>query len=200
MNSILEKHTKHYAKWDFLAFTVLTTLAIANGRTTIFYVIYFFWCYELVRIIVDRAFIKTNENAIITNLKRTSIFSSLIQMGVYFIFIVVFFAFMVNWKNQDIIQTNFEILFFKNWFFNINLIFVFIERLIIHKTKQPVLVSFGLFTPNMLILHVSIIIGALLMFFVVNNFPETFTPSNLWGSVIIIIPFFIMRTIMLGFK
>ena len=200
IQSILEKHSKHYAQWDFLVFMLLTTLSIANGSTTIFYIIYFFWWHELIRITIDRICFKTNENAIISDLKRTSIFGSYMQMSVYFIFIVVFFGFVANWKNQDLIQTNMGILFFQNWFFNINLVIVTIERVLSHKTKQPVLVNFDIFTPNMLILHASIILGDLVMFFVVRNFPDTFTPSNLWGSVIIVFPFLLLRSLVLLFK
>jgi hypothetical protein len=121
-------------------------------------------------------------------------------MGVYFIFIVVFFGFMANWKNQELILNNMSILFFKNWFFNINLAFVVFERIVIHKTQQPVFVSFGNFTPNMLVLHVSIILGAIIMLFIVRNFPETFTPSNLWGSAIIIFPFLILKAFIAYFS
>ncbi|WP_372938253.1 hypothetical protein [Seonamhaeicola sp.] len=199
-SSILEKHTKHYAQWDFLIFFLITALSILNGNTTVFYVIYFFWWHELIRIVIDRICYKMNKNAALANYKKTGIFSSFIQMGVYFIFIVVFFAFMTNWKNQDLIQTNMKILFFKNWFFNANLVFVAVERTLLHYTQQPLKVFFGNFTPNMLILHVSIILGIILMLFVVRNFPEIFTPNNLWGSVIIVSPFLLIRALILRFK
>ena len=111
----------------------------------------------------------------------------------YFIFIVVFFGFMANWNNDVLILTNMKVLFFRNWFFNINLIFVAIERVLLHIKQTPVTVSFGAFTPNMLVLHVSIILGVVLMLFIVRNFPETFTPTNLLGSVLIIFPFLVIR-------
>jgi len=199
-SSLIDKPLKHYSQWDFLVFILLTALSIWSGQTTVFYIIYFFWWNELIRIMVDRICFKHNKNAVNISQGKTSVFGSFIQMGVYFVFIVVFFAFMANWNNDTLILINMRILFFKNWFFNINLVFVAVERILLHSTQQPLKVSFGNFTPNMLILHVSIILGVVLMLFVVRNFPETFTPNNLWGSVIIILPFLLIRAFALRFK
>lgn len=88
---------------------------------------------------------------------------------------------------------NMKALFFQNWFFNINLFFVIAERIYLHKSHQPIQVSFGGFTPNMIVLHVSIILGAIMMFFVVKKYPVTFTPENLWGSVLIALPFLLLK-------
>jgi len=196
-SSILEKPLKYYSQWDFLVFTLLTALSVWSGQTTVFYVILFFWWNEFIRIIIDRIFFKRNKNAVLASNNTTSIFGSIIQMGVYFIFIVVFFGFMANWNNDVLIFTNMKVLFFRNWFFNINLLFVVVERILLHIKQTPVKVSFGSFTPNMLVLHVSIILGVILMLFIVRNFPETFTPTNLLGSVLIIFPFLAIRALAL---
>lgn len=196
-SSILEKPLKYYSQWDFLVFTLLTTLSIWSGQTTVFYVILFFWWNEFIRIIIDRIFFKRNKNAVLASNNTTSIFGSIIQMGVYFIFIVVFFGFMANWNNDVLIFTNMKVLFFRNWFFNINLLFVVVERILLHIKQTPIKVSFGSFTPNMLVLHVSIILGVILMLFIVRNFPKTFTPTNLLGSVLIIFPFLMIRALAL---
>ncbi|WP_304140584.1 hypothetical protein [Mesoflavibacter zeaxanthinifaciens] len=196
-SSILEKPLKYYSQWDFLVFTLLTALSVWSGQTTVFYVILFFWWNEFIRIIIDRIFFKRNKNAVLASNNTTSIFGSIIQMGVYFIFIVVFFGFMANWNNDVLIFTNMKVLFFRNWFFNINLLFVVVERILLHIKQTPVKVSFGSFTPNMLVLHVSIILGVILMLFIVRNFPETFTPTNLLGSVLIIFPFLMIRALAL---
>ena len=196
-SSILEKPLKYYSQWDFLVFTLLTALSVWSGQTTVFYVILFFWWNEFIRIIIDRIFFKRNKNAMLAINNTTSIFGSIIQMGVYFIFIVVFFGFMANWNNEVLIFTNMKVLFFRNWFFNFNLLFVVVERILLHIKQTPVTVSFGSFTPNMLVLHVSIILGVILMLFIVRNFPETFTPTNLFGSVLIIFPFLMIRALAL---
>ena len=104
-----------------------------------------------------------------------------------------FFGLIANWGNRDITFANLEILFFKNWFFNVNLLLMLLGRLALHYTKQPVKLWFGPFTPDMIILHISIIAGGLLLFFVVRRYPHTFSPANLWGSVIIILPFLVIK-------
>ncbi|MBN9294013.1 MAG: hypothetical protein J0G96_08555 [Flavobacteriia bacterium] len=183
----------NYQKWDFLIFTALTLLSILNGQTTVFYLIYFFWWNELLRIIVDRILYKKNPNAKFMGDKRDSIFSSFFMMGIYFVFIVVFFGFIASYKHDAEIYVNMKTLFFQNWFFNVNLLFIIAERIFLHKTHQPMEVSFGGFTTNMIILHISIIVGGCLLFFVVQNYPETFTPENLWGSVLVALPFLLLK-------
>lgn len=192
----LQKQRINHQKWDFFVFSALTMLSILNGQTTVFYLIYFFWWNELLRIIIDRIFYKKNKNAIFERDNRDSVFSSLFLMGIYFIFIVVFFGFMASYKNTNLVMINMKTLFFQNWFFNLNLIYFVIERIYLHKTNQKLEVSFGGFTPNMIILHISIVMGGCLLFFVVKKFPDTFTPENLWGSVVIVLPFLLLKFLM----
>ncbi len=52
---IIEQFYNH-RKWNLFGFTFITFLSIYYGHSTIFYVIYFFWCNELINIIVDRFF------------------------------------------------------------------------------------------------------------------------------------------------
>ena len=121
-------------------------------------------------------------------------------MGIYFVFIVIFFGFIANFDNTDILSTNMKILFFSNWFFNLNIIFIIFERILLHQSKQAVTVYFGGFTPNMIILHVSIIAGGVLMFFVVKQHQDIFTPANHWGSVIIVMPFILLKLLVPRFS
>ncbi len=182
-----------YRKWDFLIFTVLTLLSILNGQTTVFYLIYFFWWNELITIVIDRILYKQNPNAVFESEKGETVFSSLFIMGIYWVFIVVFFGFIAASKNTELIMVNMQVLFFQNWFFNSNLVVIILERIFLHKTRQPLEVSFGGFTPNMVVLHISIVLGGVIMFFVVKNYPGTFTPENLWGSVLIALPFLLLK-------
>ncbi|MCB0383498.1 MAG: hypothetical protein KDD05_09450, partial [Psychroserpens sp.] len=117
MQSLIEKHIKYYSQWDFLIFSLFTVLSVLNGKTTIFYILYFFWCYEVLRILIDRIFYKYNSNATLGHARQTSVWPSFVQMGIYFVFIVVLFGFFTNWKNEEITLMNMEILFFKNTFF-----------------------------------------------------------------------------------
>ena len=120
-------------------------------------------------------------------------FGSLFIMFIYLVFIIVFFGMIANWSNSDITLTNMEILFFKNWFFNINLLFVLFEHIYINLNEDKTIASIGQFTSNMLVLHISIILGGIIMFFIVKPFPETFSPDNLWSSVLIILPFLLLK-------
>lgn len=196
MNKIqqyLLQQRANYSTWEFAVFAVLTLLSIVNGQTTVFYLIYFFWWNELVRIIIDRFYYKKNHNAKVANIGAKGIASSLFVMVIYFVFIVVFFGFFAVSKNKELIMVNMEVLFFHNWFFNANLLFIIIERIYLHTTKQPLLVGFGGFTLNMIVIHISIILGALMLFFIVKPFPNFFTPENLWGSVLVALPFVLLK-------
>ncbi len=115
------------------------------------------------------------------------------MMIIYGVFIVVFFGLIANWDNPDLVLVNLQILFFKNWFFNSNLFLVLITRLYLNWSKGSSPDSVGGFTSNMIVLHISIIIGGILMFFVVKKYPQSFNPENFWGSIIIISPFLLLK-------
>lgn len=189
-NIIFSKQVLYQGRVNVLVFTLLTVVSLLFAQTTIFYLIYFFWCNELINMIVDCIFYR--KYAAIVEIPS---YSSFFVMAMYGVFIVVFFGLIANWKNTDLITVNLKILLFKNWFFNINLLFVLAERTYLHKTKQPILLSFGSFTANMTVLHISIILGGLLMIFVVKKYPTVFTPDNLWGAVIIILPFLLLKVV-----
>lgn len=193
LQSILEQQIKKYQQWDFIIFLMLTLLSVLNGQTTVFYLMYFFWFNELIRIIIDKWYAKKNPNAVNKDWQTSNFTSGLFSMGVYWVFLVVFFGFIAASNNSDIIFTNMEVLFFQNWFFNLNIIFVLVERIYLHQKQQPLIIYFGAFNPNMIVLHVAIIVGGVVMFFLVKQFPETFTPDNRWGSVIIVLPFLLLK-------
>ena len=193
LQAIIDQQLKKYQKWDFLVFMLLTLLSVLNGQTTVFYLMYFFWWNEVIRLIVDRLYFKKNPNAINEDWQSTGFMGGLFSMGIYWVFLIVFFGFIAVSDNREIILTNMEIVFFQNWFFNLNLIFVLFERIYLHQKQQPLTIYFGAFNPNMIILHVSIIVGGLILFFLVKRFPETFTPENQWGSVVIVFPFLLLK-------
>lgn len=180
-------------KQSLLLFTVLTLLSILNEQTTVFYLIYFFWWNELIRSAVDRIAYKRNRNASYENEQPSDFIGSLFLMGIYWLFIVVFFGFIMASAHTEMITANMAVLVFHNWFFNINLLYVLLERIYLHHTRQPIQVYFGAFNPNTIILHISIIIGGILMFFVVKQYPLIFTPENRWGSALIALPFLLLK-------
>jgi len=193
LQSILEQQLKKYQQWDFIIFLILTLLSVLNEQTTVFYLMYFFWCNELIRIVVDRWYAKRNPNAVNKDWQSSDFTGGLFSMGIYWVFLVVFFGFIAASNNSKIIFTNMEVLFFQNWFFNINLIFVLVERIYLHRKQEPLTIYFGAFNPNMIVLHVSIIVGGVILFFLVRQYPATFTPENTWGSVLIVLPFLFLK-------
>ena len=54
----------------------------------------------------------------------------------------------------------------------------------------------GPLSGRMLVLHLSIIMGAVISFMVVRKFPQFFTPDNLWGSVLVSVPFLLLKAYM----
>ncbi len=200
--SHIAKNTlRQHRTGNLLVFTVLTILSVLNGQTTVFYLIYFFWWNELLRMVVDVLCYKKNPNAVLeeADQKRQStsdLSGHLFLMSIYWVFIVVMFGFIAASAHADMLMVNMGVLFFKNWFFNANLLFVLLERILLHKTQQKVTLYFGVFNPAVIVLHISIIVGAALMFFVVNNYPDIFTPENRWGSALIVFPFLLLRMAM----
>lgn len=191
--NIVAQPKKHLREWDFLIFTILTALSIGYGQTTVFYIIYFFWWSEFIRIIIKTLFQRFNKSNNSNQPEAKLMFGSLFMMLIYLVFIIVFFGLIANWNNSDITLTNMKILFFQNWFFNINLLLVLLEHIYINLNKDKTTASIGHFTSNMLVLHISIILGGIIMFFIVKPFPETFSPNNLWTSVLIILPFLLLK-------
>ena len=200
IRSFLQKQLKFYERRDFVFFTLLTLLSVFNGESTVFYLIYFFWWNEIIRLVIDGIFLNRNPNIKIESSTKHLDIPSFFLMGIYFVFIVIFFGFIANFDNTDILSTNMKILFFSNWFFNLNIIFIIFERILLHQSKQAVTVYFGGSTPNMIILHVSIIAGGVLMFFVVKQHQDIFTPANHWGSVIIVMPFILLKLLVPRFS
>jgi hypothetical protein len=186
-----------YKKWDLLLFTFITALAVVFGQTTIFYIIYFFWWTELIRILAVAIYGFRNESREEKQVSL-SIFGPLFMMAIYFVFIVIFFGVIASWGNEEVTMVNMGILFFQNWFFNVNLIIVALEQFLF-RGKQSNSLGIGPFTPPILVLHISIVLGGILMFFVVKNFPNIFSPQNLWGSLLIISPFLLLKYLMYNF-
>ena len=122
IRSFLQKQLKFYERWDFVFFTLLTLLSVFNGESTVFYLIYFFWWNEIIRLVIDGIFLNRNPNIKIESSTKHLDIPSFFLMGIYFVFIVIFFGFIANFDNTDILSTNMKILFFSNWFFNLNII------------------------------------------------------------------------------
>lgn len=182
-----------------LVMFVLTITSIIYKQTTVFYIIYLFWFSEVLRTIIDLILSKkASAETEATPEAKLGISPRFFLLGIYWVFIVVFFGLIANWSNDAAMKINFQVVLFQNIFFNLNLMFIVIERIIYHRMNSGLEPSYDAFTANMIVLHVSIVLGGMLIFFLVLKYEQTFSPENLWGSVLIISPFLLLRMLVKG--
>ncbi len=181
-------NAKNSSNIDTLAITFFTLLAIYNNQVTVFYILYLFWWNEVVYSAVVLYFKKKKGFTI-------NLGPKLFLMGIYFVFLVVFFGFIAHYKNYDLVAVNFEILFFQNLFFNLNVLFFLVEMVWFFKQNPNEIEQATIhpFSARAIILHISIILGAFMMLLVVPNFPNFFTSENNWSALVIIMPFMLLR-------
>ncbi len=185
---------KSHAWVDATVMTIITALSVYNGQASVFYIIYLFWWNELIIVLVGWFFDKLykREKLLSIGKERSNRF---FLLGIYWVFIFVFFGLMANWDNTEIMMVNFRVLLFQNVFFLANLGFFVLAQCKYNIQHREEVAEISAFTPNMVVLHISIILGGVIIFLVVKKFPETFTPENVWGSVLIIAPFLLLRFI-----
>ncbi|MGV3767042.1 MAG: hypothetical protein ACO1NW_13000 [Chitinophagaceae bacterium] len=175
----------------------LTGLSVYNGQATVFYIIYLFWWNELIVKVAGKIFNRLSSPATKRQTAPASA-SSAPLMLIYWILIVVIFGFVTGLEDQSAMQTNLAVLFFRNTYFNMNIVFMVITAFL-HKVQNSNLVADERapeITGNMIVLHISIILGAFIFFMVVRGFPETFAPANRWSAVLVIAPFLLLRFLM----
>lgn len=198
-NKILQMAGVHnsartYAWVDAAVMTLITALSVYNGQASVFYIIYLFWWNEVISAVLTWVFDKIykRKKLPVSSAERSGRF---FLLGIYWVFILVFFGLIANWNNHELMIVNMNVFLFRNVFFLANLAFFVLEQCKYHIQNKYDTQQNSTFTPNMVVLHISIILGALIIFFVVKKFPGTFTPDNLWGSVLIIAPFLLLRFI-----
>lgn len=177
---------------SLLGMTIFTVFSILDKTTTVFYIMFLFWCDELIKTLFDvfnYYFRKKNiEDAVkyISNVK-----SRFFLLAVYLIFIVVIFGLLIDWKNKDLIIENLMVLFFKNRLFNFTIIIFIIRELYFFYKNKKELESKTLFSNGILILHISIILGVLFWFISTRKI-EFFKE---YATIISIVPFLILKII-----
>lgn len=176
---------------------VLTAFSVYNGQATVFYIVYLFWWNELLSGMINKCFDKFYTRNTETIVKEAGSPRRLLLI-IYWFFIVIIFGLFANWDNEEIMMTNFEVLFFKNIYFNLNLLFIILETCVHNMRYKNTITTQASdsITINMIVLHISIILGAFVLFLVVRQFPAIFTPANRWGSVLIIAPFLLIRLLL----
>jgi hypothetical protein len=176
---------------------LLPAYAMLNGLTTVFYIVYLYWWHELISSTLDAFYLylhkKRNPDVHIKSPYRGRLF----VLAIYFVFIVILFGFVTDWRNRDLLVMNLRVLMLNDLFFVVNLACLFLnEWWIRYRYAKKYDVAQNPFAGRMIVLHVSIIGGAVMYFWLSQEFPKTFGPGNLWGSVIIAAPFLLAKAIL----
>ncbi len=171
---------------------IFTVIALINQEVSVFYMMYLFWWQEIIEIF-GSVFAKIKKGVSFSSATK-SLFQSLLMMGVYLIFIVVVFGFVFSFKHQKLFIIFGEVLFFRNTSFNLNLLLAVLLMVIKVKDKQIDEENHGPFSTNMLILHISIILGAILHFVSMRFWGDPLEGS-IYPYLISVIPFLILKTI-----
>lgn len=191
---------KQFNKTDIFVVSIFTLWGIAQGQVTVFYIIYLFWFQELIRTITNLFFILYSDKNLEKNMPAVplvpgQVFGAFFILFIYLVFIIVFFGFMLNWEQSTLVYLNFKTLFLKNWLFNANMLLFTLQYIIFRKYTGSGDLKMEIFNRNHIVLHISIILGALIQSFVVKSYPQYFSASNLWGSVLVILPFLLLKII-----
>ena len=170
----------------------LTIMEILQKQTTVFYILYLFWFDEMIRTVFDRIAyyckkVPTADAAHFISNNKVRFF----MLGIYLVFIVVYFGIIIDWKELDLIGLNFEILTFKNSYFNGSvLIFTLREGYLFYNNSK---IGYGkdIFSNGILTLHVSLLLGILIWFLSTQKLQFMVEYAN----VLAVIPFLILKII-----
>lgn len=181
---------KQLYKADILTMLVITLLGIIQGQVTVFYIVYLFWLQEFLRTSVDFFCLFRKKRGIAMKFSFIKIsFGSFFILYAYVVFIVVLFGFMLNWDNNDLLGQNMRVLMFRNWYFNANVILFLAEYIYFRSQNDNTELQMPLFSRSHIILHISIILGALIQLALAPKF----NLDNPWTSALTIVPFLILK-------
>lgn len=178
---------------SLLFMTFFTFLAIVNNEITVFYIIYLLWFHEFLRTIIRIAFYILKRSKIIDKQTYyTTLKGKLFILWIYFIFILIFFGLMLDWKNEDLIFINLQVLMLQHMLFNLTLVTFFIREMILFFNDDLRNINANVFlSKGIITLHISIILGILIWGFLPKNWYEN-TDSNLLAAAVIA-PFLLLK-------
>ena len=185
-------------RWLNLFFVILVpAYAVFKGFTTVFYILYLYWWHELIASSLDGYYFHLHKKRNPGEVTGNPVWGRFFMLGIYFVFIVVIFGFVSNWGNSQLLLMNVRVLMLKDFYFVANLTCLLMNEWWLrhhyatkyNDAQQP-------FAGRILVLHISIIGGAVMYFWLSQEFPKTFIPGNLWGAVIIATPFLLAKAIL----
>jgi len=196
--NILSERKSTQINIDLIIMTLSTTLAILCGGASVFYVIYMFWWSEIIKQVVGRL---TTKSTIEKNTKNEILMSSgfWFLMFIYLVFIIVLFGFIADFGNKNLVYQNVRLLLFQNWFFNGYLIFTILETWYLYRSGKKSRPLFTSFSPNMVVMHLSVIFGGAMLMFMTILKPSLFSEYPTMRSILMIAPFLILRYIVLKY-
>ncbi|SMC42047.1 hypothetical protein [Moheibacter sediminis] len=185
--------------FSIFIFAAFTTFWVFTGKANMFFLIYIFWWDEFIQSIFgifNRIFRKSQIENLTSYLKMLK--ERFFMLFIYFIFIVVIFAFVLTFssKNLENNYITFEVLLFRNWGFNLSLLFIILREIFNYKMKKSTEkitdknLSFG----ALIVLHVSIILGILLWALASGQF-KIFEGIGENADKFIILPFILIKFI-----
>jgi len=183
----------NFPRTETITFLLITLLGVANGQVTVFYIVYLFWCQELVRTLVDFIVAARQKEGIAQKWLFLKVsFGSFFILWIYFVFIVLLFGFMLNWKSRDLLVDNISVLTFRNWYFNINMLLFLAEYIYFRFKSGNTGVELHLFNRRHIVLHISIILGAVVQLAVVPRLDI----DNRQASALVILPFVLLKVLL----
>jgi len=185
---------KYFHRIETLTFLLITLWGVAQGQVTVFYIIYFFWFQLLIRTIIDIMHARRNGQADGTKPTPAVIIGSMFIYFCYLLLIIVFFGVMLNFDNQDLVIINLRTLVLRNPGFDLNIILFAMQYAHYRKQIGNKNLQIALFDRGHLILHISIILGAIIQMQFVRKHPGYFSGHELWGSALVVLPFLLLKT------
>lgn len=186
-----------YRYLNLILTVLLPAFSMLQGETTVFYIVYLYWWHELIASILDVVYSRRLRMQDKAHPVISFLGARLFLLGVYLVFIVTFFGFISSWENKEALKINITVFFFKDSMFTLNLAAILVNEwwwrsgssIPVRNIEDP-------FTGRMLVMHLSIILGAIISFMVVKRFPELFSSTSLWGSVAVSLPFLVLKAFM----
>ncbi len=188
------------AKMQSFVTIIVTVFALYKESTSVFYLLYLFWFIEFLRTIINIIYRKWMTSKSDIKYKPSKIFDNFFFLVLYFIFILILFGFVLQNENTKIIQLNFQVIAFQNWYFNFNLLF-FVASYIFelyrnHTSVEEIDAESGMLNLSFITLHLSIILCAIIWGFLIRPYPDYFTPENTLGMILIASPFLILQLLL----
>lgn len=189
-----------YPKVNLLLTIVLPVIGILQGNTTVFYIVYLYWWQELIASLLDGWHYRRKENTD-PMVPPNPIGARLFILFIYFVFIVVIFGVMNSWGNHNQVRINLLVFLFRDVFFNINLIGILLNEWWFRQNTFAVRQNFdNPFSDKMMVMHIAIIAGGFVTLFAKNRFIEIFSSGNIWLSVLVAIPFLLLKALMIRWE